>query len=292
MDLDVKFFGPKVTGPMLQVPSSQFPMYDPLAVVSVPEENKSTGLQCLEVPSSPLDSNPLLNVRIPEKLLQQDTEDMDLPTSSSEESNPLIDHDHLEIPPSFSSVKASSPTPDRNPLRDIEIPNEIIAPDFEHVKPSPLPTTYSARPLSSLSCPPTLPSSEWNSFISELERAALASKRQKTIAVAVGISEPPGTPITNGVLTWGVWRYLAPKPSKAIPMKRESATAVVERWNERWAVKGVRLALEIKVKRDSRLKSRKSKAKVDQIKLEAAGMDGGSEVDEDLKDFQMIQEVM
>lgn len=201
-----------------------------------------------------MDQNPLLDVKIPSAIIDPDTQNLNLdPLNTPLEPSAVLGPDAQDLaPPSFNPPAALKPV-SRNPLRDIKLPNAIVSPDFQDVKPpSTSPTMHSARSFNSLACPPQLLPIEWNSFTSELERAAASSGMARTsFEIAIGIARGVGYPTGDGNLVWGKWHRL--------PVQREGdeedlvevrgdegVTAVVERFNGAWADRAVRVALEIR----------------------------------------------
>lgn len=132
------------------------------------------------------------------------------------------------------------------------------------------PSSFTGRTLASLPCPPSLPPQEWSVFLHDLQHAAALSKTQKLLAVAVALAVPVGCPILKGLVLWGVWRHQTVKNVRrgledgacyGKKRGRESVEAVVQRWNERWGEKGVRVDLEVRTKR-KKAKGEKGRLKV------------------------------
>ena len=86
----------------------------------------------------------------------------------------------------------------------------------------------------------------------DLEAAAAHSKGQKSYAIAIGITTSVGYVIDDASFVWGMWHDLALSGEKVVKFepewKRENVGAVVERWNEKWSDRGVRVALEVTFK--------------------------------------------
>ncbi len=209
-----------------------------------------------------IDQNPLLDVKIPEAIIGPESDQFNIPCSPTLDFSPspeikkpeaVIGPDAgLLVPPSLPLSKPK----DRNPLRDISLPNAIVSPDFQKVRPpSPSPTIHSARNFSSLACPPQLLPQEWSQFTTDLESAAARSNLSRTsFAIAIGISSSVGYTVDNGSFVWGKFHHLAAQDGKATSpvaanfnseWQRGNVAAVVENWNEKWADRGVRVALEV-----------------------------------------------
>lgn len=132
-------------------------------------------------------------------------------------------------------------------------------------------STFAARTLSSLPCPPSLPPQDWSLFLRELQNAAALSKTQKTLAVAVALAVPIGCPFFKGLVLWGVWRHqvvknvrLGLEDGACYQKKRgkESVEAVVQRWNEKWEEQEVRVDLEVKTRTTKKVKGEKGRLRV------------------------------
>ena len=204
-------------------------------------------------PPSMLD-NPLLDVKIPSAIIDPDSPSyiaasLDL---SAEPAAVLgTDSQNLE-PPSFNLPAPSRPT-HRNPLRDIKLPNAIVAPEFQHIEPpSVSPIMRSARSFNSIACPPQLLPQEWYSFTSELERTAASSGMSRTsLEIAIGILPPAGYSSGGDDYVWGKWHHLPVQREGQVDSEGlgkaagEGVGRVVERYNENWAARGVKVAFEV-----------------------------------------------
>ncbi|KAL6717902.1 hypothetical protein ACLMJK_003987 [Lecanora helva] len=218
------------------------------------------------------DCNPLSDVKIPDSILGPDIDCLDTspPLISETASTPVVekpkafigaDAKHLQPPALLRKTSSFAKPQSRNPLRDIQLPNAIVAPEFQAVKaPSVSPTVRSARNFNSLACPPQLLPQEWNGFMTDLEAAAASSSNgHKSYAIAIGLTTSVGDDLDDASHTWGTWHDLALNEGKGEAVikakfepewKRENVGSVVERWNEKWTDRGVRIALEVNYKGD------------------------------------------
>ena len=90
--------------------------------------------------------------------------------------------------------------------------------------------------------------------MTDLEAAAAQSNGHKSYAIAIGITTSVGYVVDDGSFVWGMWHDLTLNGEKMGQQfepewKRENVGSVVERWNEKWTDRGVRVGLEVSYKR-------------------------------------------